>query len=159
MSPYLASVMSIPKYFPKCLAISSVTQPKNPTEASAAPTPLLELKPRQPRVIDPVSGQLIAPSAFENYVFYSPDGSCHVGTKSEGKMSSISNIEYKHIFENRYISSQEYWEYSKLNIPPVTNASDKVQEARLQLMLDHPSWFVNRFKNTNSHSGNFRSQF
>lgn len=109
--------------------------------------PLLELKPRQPRVIDPVSGQLIAPSAFENYVFYSPDGSCHVGTKSEGKMSSISNIEYKHIFENRYISSQEYWEYSKLNIPPVTNASDKVQEARLQLMLDHPSWFVNRFKN------------
>ena len=109
--------------------------------------PLLDLKPRQPRVIDPVSGQLIAPSAFENYVFYSPDGSCHVGTKSEGKMSSISNIEYKHIFENRYISSQEYWEYSKLNIPPVTNASDKVQEARLQLMLDHPSWFVNRFKN------------
>ena len=105
------------------------------------------MKPRQPRVIDPVSGQLIAPSAFENYVFYSPDGSCHVGTKSEGKMSSISNIEYKHIFENRYISSQEYWEYSKLNIPPVTNASDKVQEARLQLMLDHPSWFVNRFKN------------
>ena len=112
--------------------------------------PLLDFSPiqhRQPRIIDPVSGQLIDPSEFENYVFYSPDGSCHVGTKSEGKMSSISNIEYKHIFENRYISSQEYWEYSKLNIPPVTNASDKVQEARLQLMLDHPSWFVNRFKN------------
>lgn len=112
--------------------------------------PLLDFSPiqhRQPRIIDPVSGQLIDPSEFENYVFYSPDGSCHVGTKSEGKMSSISNIEYKHIFENRYISSQEYWEYSKLNIPPVTNGSDKVQEARLQLMLDHPSWFVNRFKN------------
>lgn len=38
MSAYLASVISMPKYLPKCCAISLVAQPRNPIEASAKPT-------------------------------------------------------------------------------------------------------------------------
>lgn len=41
-SPYLASVISIPKYLLKCLAISSVAQPKIATEGEAIPIPSLE---------------------------------------------------------------------------------------------------------------------
>ena len=102
--------------------------------------PVLDVKPRQPRVIDPVSGQIINPSDFNNYKFCSPDGKCHVGA------DHIGQKEYKHIIENRYLSAQEYQEYDKLNIPPVTNASEAIQIARKQIMLEHPSWFVSKFK-------------
>ena len=102
--------------------------------------PVLDVKPRKPRIIDPVSGQIINPSDFDDYIFCSPDGKCHVGA------NPISQIEYKHIIENRYLSAQEYQEYDKLNIPPLTNASEDIQIARKQIMLEHPSWFVSKFK-------------
>lgn len=39
MSPYFASVINIPKYFPKCSAISLDAQPRKPRSIVASPTP------------------------------------------------------------------------------------------------------------------------
>lgn len=109
--------------------------------------PLIDVKPRQPRVIDPVSGQLINPAEFLNYVFYSPDGKCHVGSRLENGADSISNIEYIHTIENRILSPQEYLNYAQLNTLSPSN-----KNARLQLMRMHPSWFVNVAKGIDANS-------
>lgn len=102
--------------------------------------PVIDISHDKPRIIDPVSGQMIASKA--DYAFYSPDGRYNIDSSNSNAGDGVGFIEYFHKHINSTMSRGEFQEIARLNTPSFFSADEHLQKERLQYMKEHPTWFI-----------------
>ena len=96
----------------------------------------------QPRIVDPITGQMLDADLMKRYIFVSPDGSLYADTQLE------KYLEYYYIEDNQKISEKDYRELrDSFNFPRSdkkdTAEWEQVKQRRINFVKKHFS-FLNR---------------